>query len=338
MIDVRRFLLVAALAVSPGPGLSWAQGPDKTATPQAPGHQSERHTRPAREAVETKTLTLERDAVLSIFNMAGDTEITAASGADPTKLTITRRGFGHTDEEAQAVLMASSLDIRQHAGRVEVRTMPVKSSRRAPMVLSITAPASLAVDARSMAGDIVLAGVTGDARLETVSGDIVGRDLARLASAKTMSGDVMLTNCTSKADLSAATVSGDVAATGIRAPSCEFGSISGDVSLKEFACDRAGVRSVSGDVGYSGTLARGGRYEFKSHSGDVRVALDGKTGFDLEARTHSGSLRTDLPLTTRATPGEEGGASRRLLSGVFGDGSAEIAVTTFSGDVTITRK
>lgn len=338
MTHACHFLLVATLVAAPGLGQVWAQpGSDRAPGPST-DQRTAKPTRPAREAVETKTLTIQRDATLSIFNMAGDTEITAATGSEPTKVTITRRGFGHTDEEAQAALSASSMDIRQHAGRVEVRTMPIKSSRRASILLSITAPATLTVDARLMSGDIALAGLAGDARLETMSGDLVARELAGLSSAKTMSGDITLTGCTSKSELSVATVSGDVTASRVKAPSCDVGSVSGDLGLHEFACERAVVRSVSGNVGYGGPLARGGRYEFKSHSGDVRLALDGKTGFVLEARTYSGSLRSELPLSTRSSTGEEGGSSRRTLHGVVGDGSAEVSVTTFSGDVTVVKK
>ena len=91
--------------------------------------------------------------------------------------------------------------------------------------------------------------------------------------------------------------------------------------------------SVSGSVEFGGTLAKGGRYELNSHSGDVRVVLSGATGFELEANSFSGSIRSDLPLKMQGDVGR-----RRSVQGVFGDGSAVLSVTTFSGSVVISRK
>ena len=76
------------------------------------------------------------------------------------------------------------------------------------------------------------------------------------------------------------------------------------------------------------------RYELKSHSGDVRVVVDGKTGFELDATTWSGSIVNDLGIkdadaATRESPGPQ----QKTLRGMFGDGSARIEVTSFSGSV-----
>ncbi|HXQ77907.1 MAG TPA: DUF4097 family beta strand repeat-containing protein, partial [Gemmatimonadaceae bacterium] len=86
-------------------------------------------------------------------------------------------------------------------------------------------------------------------------------------------------------------------------------------------------------VEFGGTLAKGGRYELNSHSGDVRVVLSGATGFELEANSFSGSIRSDLPLKMQGDVGRH-----RSVQGVFGDGSAVLSVTTFSGSVVISRK
>ena len=56
-------------------------------------------------------------------------------------------------------------------------------------------------------------------------------------------------------------------------------------------------QAVSGDVQFSGDLEPNGRYELTSHSGSVRIAVGGKTGFELEATSFSGGIRSDLPLT-----------------------------------------
>ena len=57
---------------------------------------------------------------------------------------------------------------------------------------------------------------------------------------------------------------------------------------------------MSGNIEFDAPLAKGGRYEFTSHSGNVRIVLSGNTGFELDADTFSGSVRSDVPVTLRA--------------------------------------
>ena len=85
----------------------------------------------------------------------------------------------------------------------------------------------------------------------------------------------------------------------------------------------------------SGNLAKSGRYELNSHSGDVRLTLGSGTGFELEASSFSGSVHSDLPLKSSGDgDAEDAPGRRRSLHGVFGDGSAVLNVTTFSGSIT----
>jgi DUF4097 and DUF4098 domain-containing protein YvlB len=201
---------------------------------------------------------------------------------------------------------------------------------------TITAPATVLADVRSLAGSITLTGLTGDARAETVSGNVVATDVSALSSAKTMSGAVQLSGCGASNELAASSVSGSLTATSVKAHDCSFGSVSGSVTLKDVVCERASTKAVTGEVIFEGPLSKGGRYEFTTHSGDVALLVDGRTGFDLDARSFSGDLRSELPLE-RAS-GDTAGRGARTLEGVFGDGSAGIRVTTFSGDVSISRR
>jgi len=89
-----------------------------------------------------------------------------------------------------------------------------------------------------------------------------------------------------------------------------------------------------------GTLAHHGRYEFKSNSGDVRLTLTGNTGFEVEAHSFSGDIRSDFPISTHGTSDTSSrrGPHRSLLQGTFGDGSAVIDITTFSGSIVIAKR
>src|SRR5207247_7698495 len=124
---------------------------------------------------------------------------------------------------------------------------------------------------------------------------------------------------------------------GLKSRAVELSSVSGDVALTGVSCERLAVKSVSGNVEYSGTLAKGGRYEVNTHSGTVRLGLSNNIGFELDANTFSGSIRSELPLTTGV--GRDADRRRRnSIHATFGDGSAILNIRTFSGDIVITRR
>ena len=70
------------------------------------------------------------------------------------------------------------------------------------------------------------------------------------------------------------------------------------------------VRAVNGNIDYTGDLARNGRYQFISHSGDIRLVLSGATGFELQANSFSGTVRSDFAIKRRPAGGEGQGAFR----------------------------
>ena len=81
---------------------------------------------------------------------------------------------------------------------------------------------------------------------------------------------------------------------------------------------------------------RNARYEFSTHSGDVRVTLGGGAGFEISANTFSGNIQSDLPVTVNdARPPRGAGRSVRA---VVGDGGATLTVSTFSGDIVIRKQ
>jgi DUF4097 and DUF4098 domain-containing protein YvlB len=141
-------------------------------------------------------------------------------------------------------------------------------------------------------------------------------------------------------ELSANSVSGDVTARGLKARALTAGSVSGNVAVQNASCERAVLRSVSGNVEIGGALPKSARYEIKSHSGDVRVMVDGKTGFEVDVTTWSGSIVNDLGIKNAAAEGSETGVPglrQKTLQGVYGDGSAQIEATSFSGTVSIVK-
>ena len=109
------------------------------------------------------------------------------------------------------------------------------------------------------------------------------------------------------------------------------------VIVQDVQCDRIEAHSVSGNVEFGGTLAKGGRYELNSHSGDVRIVASG--GDRVRARSQFVQRLGPLRPAPEASGRSRHGIVRAPpIHGVFGDGSAVLNVTTFSGSVVVTKR
>lgn len=295
----------------------------------------------------TSTQKVGDGAVLDLSHLAGNIQVTGGGGSE-IKIEATKRVRQRDAAEAKRQLDALRIEVNNYNGRVEVRTIyPRRPATRgnslsASVDYLIAVPAGTRIALKSISGDITVAGVKGEVRAETVSGDVSLTNTPNVSIAKTVSGDVTARDIGTQTALVLGTVSGTVIGTGLRVRSLEAGSVSGDVRLTGSAIERLEASSVSGNIEFDAPLVKGGRYEFTSHSGNVRVVLSGNTGFELDADTFSGSVRSDVPVTLRSMGVNERrqarGGSNRAIRGTYGDASAILSVRSHSGSVVITRK
>lgn len=136
--------------------------------------------------------------------------------------------------------------------------------------------------------------------------------------------------------LTAATVSGDVSARGLRS-AVSARSVSGDVDVS--TTGRAEASSVSGNV--TATLGRTGGQDldFRSVSGDVVLRLPEGIDADFDARTVSGEIESDFPVASTRRDGSRWVNVRvgEHVRGTWGRGGPALSVTTVSGDITVRR-
>lgn len=288
---------------------------------------------------DTRTFAIGANGEFSLDNLSGDIRIVPGSGREIT-IEITRVSRGRTEADAKSGLTRVRVETTHRGERVTARTLYPQNERQPNYSVSVdyvvTAPAGTRVTAKTLSGDVTVGAMTGDLTINSTSGDVHITGATHVTHAKTVSGDVILDNCASTDVLEAATMSGDVTGTNLRARRVELQSISGTVTGRNLTAASVKLHSMSDDVVFDGDLATGGRYDFTTHSGTVRLALDGRTGFTIEATTFSGSVRSDLPLTT-----SDVGRGRRInrnMRGTFGDGSATITATSFSGSVVVTKR
>ena len=308
----------------------------------------ERYTQ-AREGPEqiekvSQTYKVGDGAALDLSHLAGDIRVTGGTGSE-IKVDATKRVRHRDPEQGKRLLEALRVDVNNFNGRVEVRTIyPRRGSFgnnvSASVDYVISVPAGATVSLKSISGDISVTNVKGEVRAEIVSGDVNISGTPNVAIAKTISGDVTAQNIGTQTTLVLSTISGTVLGTGLKVRALEAGSVSGNVRLVGSDIERLEAKSVSGNIEYDAPLTKGGRYEFTSHSGNVRIVLSGNTGFELDADTFSGSVRSDVPVTLRAIGRTEQNrrGSNRAIRGSYGDASAFLSVRSHSGSVVITKK
>jgi DUF4097 and DUF4098 domain-containing protein YvlB len=90
------------------------------------------------------------------------------------------------------------------------------------------------------------------------------------------------------------------------------------------------VHTTSGDVAFAGAIMPDGRYEYNTHSGEIRLALPGDVGAQLSIGTFNGGIESDFPITLKADSHDN-----KRLSFTLGQGTARIIAETFSGDITL---
>jgi DUF4097 and DUF4098 domain-containing protein YvlB len=290
--------------------------------------------------------TVNGDGAIDVTQIAGDVRVSTGRGNE-IRVEATKRVRHRDAAEAKRLLDALRIEVTQVGSRIEVRTVyPRTAGTRnfnGSVDYTITVPQSAAVSAKTVSGDVSVNGVRGEVRAETVSGDVDVTNTPNLALAKTVSGDVVARDIASST-LTLSTVSGTVLANRLKVRTLDAGSVSGNLQLTDLDVDRLMAKTLSGDIEFHGSLSRGGRYELNAHSGNVRLILPrNTTGFEMDASTFSGTVRSDFPVTLRATPRDDDPRGRRstatrAIRGSFGDAGAILALRSFSGNVVITRQ
>jgi hypothetical protein len=272
----------------------------------------------------TRTLRIGANGELDLNNISGDIVLTRGSGQEAT-IEIVKTARGQTPEDAKELLGLVQVDVVERGNRAEVRTRypsgdEMRGRNRRNFSVSVnfnvTAPVGARVTARSISGNVSARDLRGEIALESTSGNVIITNGGRVASAKTISGNVEVSGTEIDGGLEASSVSGTVTVRKTKARRMTLSTVSGNLALEDVDCGRVELQAVSGDVQLAGPLSPAAATDFSPHSGNVRIIVNGDTGFELDANSFSGSIRSDLPLT-----GSVGGDDR-------GPGSAPSAAST----------
>ena len=146
-------------------------------------------------------------------------------------------------------------------------------------------------------------------------------------SAKSASGDITLDGVTGNVD--AKTVSGDLEARGIDGE-VAFNSVSGGLTLAGGSVSRLAARTVSGQVTADIDLRDGSGLRVTTVSGDVAVRIPASASARVNLKSTSGRVRSGFD-----GMGTRPGRGPTVLSATIGSGSADLTVSSMTGDVTL---
>lgn len=281
---------------------------------------------------QTRPLAIGTNGAIDLRNLSGDITVTAGNGRDAS-IELIRRSRGRTDADARVGLDRVKVDVQVSGSRATVKTdypNERQSNYSVSVDMIVTAPVGTRITVNSVSADVKVSGVRGEVSVTTISGDVVITNVGAISEAKTASGDVTITGSTGDIALDCGTLSGDVNLKQVKARRISASTVSGSVTAHDVTADSASLNTMSGDAIYVGELARNGRYELTSHSGDVQFTPSGSVGFTLTASSFGGDISSSLPLQTDGSR-----TRRRSLSGKVGDGSATVTLQTFNGDITV---
>lgn len=263
------------------------------------------------------TFNVERAPRVRSRNVSGETRYRRGSEGT-VRVHAVKRVRGSSAEKAKRLLQNVEVRMEQNGDVIDIRPHLYEQDRgwldlfrggRVSVDLTITVPASSAVEAQTVSGDLSVEGVGGSVEAQSVSGDLTIRDTRGRLWVKSVSGDI---------------------ACSVHSGSLEANTVSGDLEVQRCRVEQADVVSVSGDVELSGRLEPG-RHRFKTVSGDVALAL-AEGAYEIAFRTMSG----DVELETDGQVIREGRRDRTIRLGSPEKGSeTAVDVRTVSGDLTV---
>lgn len=253
---------------------------------------------------------LNHDARLTISNVAGEVRVT---GWDQPKMQL-RALPGMAFEELKITGNADDL-------RVEVK-VPKKSRNVDGTELQLSVPHSVHLIVDTVSADVIVRELSGPLELKTVSGEVLSQGHSQRARIKTVSGDIVLEAPSARTELGS--VSGDIEARGLLGE-LDAETVSGSVDVQMVQVRRLSAKAVSGDLALRLDRLEEARIKAETLSGDVELWLPEDSDAEVEMGTFSGDLATELGPTPRR------GAANHTFT--LGQGGSRLDLNSFSGDV-----
>jgi len=165
--------------------------------------------------------------------------------------------------------------------------------------IELDVPRSATVQLRTRDSDISVFEVA-TAYVNTQNGDVKIEHATAVVEAGSIGGSISLKDSSGRINLHSA--GGSIAATDVRpaetGDTFEARSLGGEITLDHVSHAQLSAHTLNGSLSVAGPLAHGGRYNFRTMSGDMTLTLPEDSSFQLTARySQKAEIITDFPLT-----------------------------------------
>lgn len=312
--------LLAAIAVLSSSAFAAEPGPPQSATIVAD------------KASQTlsQSWRIDNDAMVEVHNVRGNVDISAG---EPGRVTLD----GSLGSGSKLVVAgdARHLELRVEAADQEHGWFGTHGPH-SDSELTLKVPAGVSVKLELVSADGRVTGVDGKTlNVDGVSGKLTLSSGAAQIDVESVSGDVNMAvthaDANSRAHLQ--TVSGDIELTGASGR-VKLETVSGGARMTGGEVQEFEAGTVSGNIDMvAARLGKHGRVQVDTMSGDVRTQFPADVSARIEAESFSGRIRSDFGKVQKPEYGPGSNLDARV-----GDGDAQIAVKSFSGNVDIVKK
>jgi putative adhesin len=249
-----------------------------------------------------ETRKVDGDATIVINVLAGTLKIT---GWDKDEVKV----VGILDEKADAFKISGDRDDMEFKVKYPRRVKNIDGSD-----LEFMVPRGCMLEVETVSTDVDLQDFEGSIELASVSGEIYVDCEAASTEISGVSGDIMIK--------------------GVR-DMLEVSIVSGSAEIRTDTLNEFSFNAVSGDLDLWADIAKHGDWDIDCHSGNVTLYLPSDVDAEFEVDTFSGDIDNDFGVKSRRTskyaPGRE-------LIFTNGDGSGNIEISIFSGEVMLKKK
>ncbi len=269
------------------------------------------------------TVRLDRGGSVDLSLISGRIRVT---GWDRPEVKVSASiDNGRLRFDANSSRVSLSVDDTDSEGRRRNRHNNVGDAR-----YEVSVPRGSRLILEAVSGDVTAGGSQGEIEASSVSGDVDVTNGVRDVTVESVSGSVHAAQI--NGDLRAQSVSGDVRVETVSG-AVEASTVSGNIRLIGVQSKDVRSETVSGNIVYTGSIDAGGRYNFESHSGTVRLNIPRGAGATFSVETFSGDINTDFPVTVPPSSGR--GRRNGRMEFTIGDGRARVTAQTFSGSIVI---
>jgi len=261
------------------------------------------------------------DGTVAISNIAGSVDV---EGWSRNEVEVTG-DLGDDVEELIFERDGDEIEIRVKTGR--------RNSHDIDSDLIVKVPQASSLEINTVSADIDIADVTGEQRLESVSGDITTEAHGADMDVNSVSGDLEVEGDNKSIRSRLSTVSGDIDTDNLAG---EIGaeSVSGDLLAANGVFSRAVMGTVNGDIVFHARLLDEGRLDIETVNGSVDVEFAGDVSARFDIETFNGDIRNcfgpDAVRVSKYAPGYE-------LKFSEGDGSGRVTIETLNGDLRLCK-